>query len=35
MYKIADTLGIDKADIAEYFPPELAVPNYSARSKAI
>jgi plasmid maintenance system antidote protein VapI len=31
MYRIVETLGIDKGSIAEYFPPELAVPNFSAR----
>ena len=31
MYRIAEALGIHKSDIAEYFPPELAVPNFSAR----
>jgi len=31
MYRIVETLGIDKANITEYFPPELAVPNFTAR----
>ena len=34
MYTIAKAVGIGNTEIAEYFPPELAVPNEGRERKA-